>query len=78
MNLLSETSTVDFCDGIGGHGTPDAGAGRGALGHGGDAVRRVLTGRGQGRVAGHTQAIFCKKKKKIKVRQWTVIFCCNM
>lgn len=57
--LLSETPAVDLGDGVGGHGTPDAGAGGRTLGHRGDAVWRVLTGWGKGRVAGHAQTGFC-------------------
>jgi len=57
VRLLSEAPAVDPGDGVGSHGAADARAGGGALGHGGDAVRRVLTGRGQGRVAGHAQSV---------------------
>ena len=54
---LSEAPAVDLGDGVGRHGAADARAGGGALGHGRDAVRRVLTGRGQGGVTGHAQSV---------------------
>lgn len=63
---LSETSAVDLGDGVRSHGTPDTGAGRRTLGHGGDAVGRVLTGWGEGRITGDTETSLCQNNSRDK------------
>lgn len=57
--LLSEATAVDLGDGVGSHGTADAGAGWRTLGYRGDAVGRVLTGWREGRITRHAQTVFC-------------------
>ena len=50
-------------NGVRGHGAADARGARGTLGNRRDAVRRVLTGRGQGRViTGHAQTVLYRKQ----------------
>lgn len=66
---LSETSAVDLGDGVRSHGTPDTGAGRRTLGHGGDAVGRVLTGWGEGRITGDTETSLCQNNSREE--NWT-------
>lgn len=58
-HLLSEATAVDLGDGVGRHGAPDARAGWRTLRYWSDAVGRVLTGWGEGRVARHAQTVFC-------------------
>lgn len=70
-HLLSETSAVDLGDGVRSHGAPNARAGRRTLGYRCDAVGRVLTGWGKGRITGHTQTIVCgtNSRPEITIRK---------
>lgn len=74
---LSETSAVNFGDGVWSHRTPYTGAGRRTLGYWCDAIWRVLTGRGEGCITGHTQTIVCGSKSKIlqwiKNKHWYIL-----
>ena len=69
---LSKATAVYLGDGVGGHGATDATTGRGTLGNWSDAVRRVLTGRRQGRITGHAQTILCRRQETQKVNGGTV------
>lgn len=74
VHLLSETSAVDFCDGVWSHGTPNPGACGRALGYWGDAIRRVLAGGGEGCITGHTQTVLCDRtiRPEITIRNCTM------
>ena len=69
VHLLSETSAVDLGDGVWGHGTPNARAGRRTLRYWSDAIRRILAGRGEGCITGNTKTVVCGTKVKPDIKK---------